>query len=146
MDSPALLLIVAPVTYIFLSNIWPVHSSHTALLILLPFSLEEIARGVIVHLAVAFLHVISKTALENAAALEDNFAPAVLLPFHPLAFVSSIIDAVFASAMTKAVFDLPFIGASIRPAVRALACDTIVSELSLIDYAVGPSELAFAVE
>lgn len=70
----------------------------------------------------------------------------MFLALQPLAFVGGVIDAVLPCSMSESIFHLSFVGAAIRPLVGALSGDTIIGELSLIDYAIGPDELPLSVK
>lgn len=115
-------------------------------MVLLPLTFEEVARRIVVHLAVALLHVVSEASLENASALKYYLSLSVLFSLKPLALVDCLIDAILTVAMTEAVFDFSFIAASIRPSVCSLAGDAIISEFALIDNAIRPCEGSLAVE
>jgi hypothetical protein len=146
MDSPAFLVVVAPISNIFFANIRPVHSPHSAFLILFPFSLEEIAGRIVVHLTVALFHIIAEAALKDAATLKHYLTLSMLLSLQPLALINCLINAVLSIAMTQSVFDLAFVGAAIWPSVSSLPSDAIIGELTLVDNAIGPGEGALAIK
>lgn len=146
MDAPSFLLVVTPIANIFLTDVRPVHRAHAALLILLPLALEKIARGVVVHLTVALLHIILEVALEDGSALEHDLSLPVFLALQPLALVGGVIDAVLACSVSESVLHFSLIGAAIRPLVGSLSRDAVICELSLVDNPIGPDELALPIQ
>jgi hypothetical protein len=90
--APAFLLIIFPLSHIFLANICPVHGTHAALYVICPFSFEVVARGVIIHLSVAVLSVIFEITLKDTSTFEGDFSFTLFLAINPLALISCIID------------------------------------------------------
>ena len=146
MNSPTLLLVVLPVTHIFLPYVSPVHSPHSAFHVRLPVAFKVVARWVVVHLAIPIFHVTLEAAFENAPALELYLAFARFLTFPPLAFISSIVNTVFTKSVSEAIFHLAIVAATIRPAVVSLPSNTVISEFPFVNYAICPGEFPLTVQ
>ena len=146
MNTPPLLLIIFPVSNIFLSNIAPVHGSHSTLNILSPFSFKIVSRWIVIHLSITMFHVIFEITFKNASTLKNNLTFSFFLAFNPITLISCIIDIVFPNTMTKTILYFALIIASIWPFISPLSSDTIISKLSLINNSIGPSECAFSAQ
>ena len=92
------------------------------------------------------LHIVFELTLENTTTFEDNLSLTLFLTLDPLSLISSLIDCVLSVTVSEAIFDLTFVATTIRPFIVTFPCDTVVSELSFVDYTVCPGESAFTAE
>lgn len=69
-------------------------------------------------------------------------------PREPLALVYNtlLLVSVGAPSLSESIDNLPFVEAGVSPVVSSVAGYFVLSELALVAGAVGPDELAFAVE
>ena len=146
MNTPAFLLIIFPISNIFFPNIGPVHCAHPALNILLPFSLEIVARRIVVHLPVPMFHIIFEISLKDAATFKDDLPFPLLLALHPVSLIRSIIHNILSNPMPEAILHLSLVCTVIRPFICPLPRDTVVGKFTRIDNSIGPSEDAFTTE
>ena len=146
MHAPTFLLIIFPLSHIFLSDICPIHSSHSTFYILFPFSLEVISRRIVVHFSISMFHVIFKITFKDTPTLESYLTFALLLTLKPFTFISRIIDHVFTKSVPQSIFDFSFVGTSIWPLVSTFACDSIISELSIVNDTISPHKNSSSVQ
>ena len=140
MNPPTFLLIIFPISNIFLTNVSPVHSSHSWFHVFFPLSFKVISRWIVVHLSVAMFHIIFEITFENTSTLEDYFPFALFFTLNPISFISSVIYNIFSDPMSQTIFYLTFIAAAIRPFVWTFTCNAIISELTRINNSICPCE------
>lgn len=141
-----MLLIVFPLSRIFLPNVTPVHSAVPLLDIFFPQSFEVVPRGIVVHLTEAILHIALEAALKYAPALEDNLSFPVFFALKPAALVHSVIYRVLAMPMPKPITSLSFIDTPVWPAVHSFTSNPVVSEFPFVDDSICPGEFTLTAE
>jgi hypothetical protein len=146
MHTPTFLLIIFPLSNIFLSDISPIHCSHSTFHILFPFSLEVISRRIVVHFSISIFHIIFEITFKDTTAFESYLTFALLLTLKPFTFISCIIDHIFTESMPQSIFYFSIVGTSIWPLVSTFACDSIISKLSVINDTICPYENSFSVQ
>jgi len=144
MHTPTFLLIIFPLSDIFLSDICPIHSSHSTFHILLPFSLEVISRRIVIHFSISMLQVIFEITFKDTATLESYLTFTLFLTLKPFTLISCVIDHIFTKSVSQSIFYFSIVGTSIWPLVSTFACDSIIGKLSVINDTVCPDENSFS--
>lgn len=136
MCSVPILLIIVPVSNVFLIGCLPDHGALAFLDIINPHSLVIVARR-IDHLTEAILNAIFEIPLENRPISKLDPTLSVPMPLLPLATIGRILShrGKLAIALLLASNHLPDILTSIRPGILALSLNNIIPELPLIDNA-----------
>ena len=145
MHTPPLLLIVLPISYIFLTNISPIHCPQYRFNILFPLTLKVISWRIIVHFSISFFHIILKATFKDTSTLEDNLPFTFFFPLNPLSFICCIIYGIFAIAMPKTILYLSLITASIWPFIYTLSCNSIICKFSIVYNTICPYKFTFAI-
>lgn len=141
-----MLIIFVPLSKVFFPQICPIHCSLTLFHIIFPISFKIIARWIIVHFTIAVFQVIFKISFKNASTFENYFAFSFFFALFPFPFVSCIINFINTITMPEPILHLSFINATVRPFIHPFTSYPVISKLTLIDNAIGPSKFTLPIE
>ena len=146
MHAPALLMIIFPLSNIFLSYVCPIHRAFTIFLVVLPLAFKIVSWRVVVHFSVPLFQIVLERSFKNTSALENYFAFARLFTLQPLALICSFFYCVFTKPMSEAVFHFTFINTSVWPTIYTMTGNSVICKLTFVFDTIAPYELAFSMQ